>query len=271
MVKKYVIAWFIFFSLIAVVGCNRDSNMSSTSKKMETRTGESLTPLVNRPNSNQTNTITRASYIRQQKTKNGKVIYTTKYPASTAVVVNKKIYLPKNYVPKNLVYPKTSFIFKKKVEKRKLREEAGVALEKMFAAAKKDKIYLSGVSGYRSYATQMAVFNRYVKRDGYENARRYSAVPGTSEHQTGLAIDVSGSNGICAAASCFANTKEAKWLDRHSANFGYIVRYPKGKEHVTGYKYEPWHLRYVGPDIAKDMKRRNLTLEEYYGIFPIIK
>lgn len=238
---------------------------------MEIRTGESITPLVNRPNSNQTNTITRASYIKQQKTKNGKMIYTTKYPASTAVVVNKKIYLPKNYVPKNLVYPKTSFIFKKKVEKRKLREEAGVALEKMFEAAKRDKIYLSGVSGYRSYATQMAVFNRYVKRDGYEKARRYSAVPGTSEHQTGLAIDVSGSNGKCAAASCFANTKEAKWLDRNSANFGYIVRYPKGKEHVTGYKYEPWHLRYVGSGIAKDMKRRNLTLEEYFGIFPIIE
>lgn len=271
MLKKLINAWFILFLLISVVGCNRDSDMSSSSKKTHNSSEESVTPLQNRANSNQKVKITKASYIKQEKTKNGKTIYTTKYPASIAVVVNKKIYLPKNYVPKNLIYPNTSFIFKEKVEKRKLRKEAAVALEKMFAAAKKDKIYLSGVSGYRSEATQTAVFNRYVKRDGYEKAITYSAIPGTSEHQTGLAIDVSGSTGKCAAASCFADTKEAKWIDRNSANFGYIVRYPKGKEHVTGYKYEPWHIRYVGPDIAKDMKKRNLTLEEYYGIFPIIK
>jgi zinc D-Ala-D-Ala carboxypeptidase len=115
------------------------------------------------------------------------------------------------------------------------------------------------------------VFNNYVKRDGYEKARTYSAIPGTSEHQTGLSIDVSGSNGYCAVSSCFAGTKEAKWLDKNSANFGYIIRYPKGKEHVTGYKYEPWHIRYVGTGIAKDMKARGLTLEEYFGIFPILK
>lgn len=271
MIKKYISVVLILISIISVGGCNKDEDMSSSSKNMQSETEKSVTPIVNKPNSNQQGTASKMSYIKKEKTQNGKVVYTTKYPASIAVVVTKKIYLPNGYVPQNLVFPQTSFIFNEKVEKRKLRKEAAVALEKMFAAAKKDKVYLSGVSGYRSYATQTSVFNRYVKRDGYEKARTYSAIPGTSEHQTGLAIDVSGSNGKCAAASCFANTKEAKWLEKNSTNFGFIIRYPKGKEHVTGYKYEPWHIRYVGTPIAQDMKKQNLTLEEYFGIFPIIK
>jgi zinc D-Ala-D-Ala carboxypeptidase len=269
MERKYVKTWYIFILLIALVGCGKDSDEFS-SKEMPNKTDPSLTPLVNVPNSNQ-NQITKASYLTQEKTPDGKVIYTTKYPASIAVIVNKNIYLPKNYAPKDLVYPNVPFLFNEKIEKRKMRKEAATALEKMFAAAKKEGIYLSGASGYRSYATQTAVFSNYVKRDGYEKARTYSAIPGTSEHQTGLSIDVSGSSGYCAISSCFANTKEAKWIEKNSANFGYIIRYPKGKEHVTGYKYEPWHIRYIGAYIAKDMKARGLTIEEYFGIFPVLK
>lgn len=268
MSKKNV--WIVLFLLIAVIGCGRDNEESSSPKRMLRKTDESLTPLVNVPNSNQ-NQITKASYLTQEKTPDGKIVNVTKYPASIAVVVNKNIYLPKGYAPKDLIFPQVSFLFKEYVAKRMIRREAALQLERMFAAAKKDGIYLSGASGYRSYATQTAVFNNYVKRDGYEKARTYSAIPGSSEHQTGLAIDVSGSNGYCAVSSCFADTKEAKWLDKNSANFGYIIRYPKGKEYVTGYKYEPWHIRYVGAGIAKDMKARNLTLEEYFGIFPILK
>jgi zinc D-Ala-D-Ala carboxypeptidase len=268
MSKKSI--WIAIFLLIAVIGCGRDNEESSSSKRMLRKTDESLTPLVNVPNSNQ-NQITKASYLTQERTPDGKIVNVTKYPASIAVVVNKNIYLPKDYAPKDLIFPQVSFLFKEYVAKRMIRREAALQLERMFAAAKKDGIFLSGASGYRSYATQTAVFNNYVKRDGYEKARTYSAIPGTSEHQTGLAIDVSGSNGYCAVSSCFADTKEAKWLDKNSANFGYIIRYPKGKEYVTGYKYEPWHIRYVGAGIAKDMKARNLTLEEYFGIFPILK
>ncbi|WP_223594656.1 M15 family metallopeptidase [Neobacillus bataviensis] len=273
MAKKWVCAWVALITSFTLMGCNRDSDQSSSPKNTENDTNQSLTPtpMNNRSHSNPNNIGTNMSYVNKTTSKDGKAIYTTKYPASLGVIVNKKIYLPKTYVPKNLVYPNTSFLFKEKIEKRKLRKEAAVALERMFAAAKKDKVYLSGVSAYRSYATQAAVFNRYVKRDGYEKARTYSAIPGTSEHQTGLSIDVSGSSGKCAAASCFATTKEAKWLDKNSANFGYIIRYPKGKEYVTGYKYEPWHIRYVGTAVAKEMKKRNLTLEEYYGVFPILK
>ena len=126
-------------------------------------------------------------------------------------------------------------------------------------------IYLSGVSAYRSYKTQKALFDYYVKRDGYAKARTYSAIPGTSEHQTGLAIDVSGSNGKCAAASCFANTKEASWLKKNCGKYGFIIRYPKGKEKITGYKYEPWHLRYVG-NISTPIQTNGITLEEYLHV-----
>lgn len=98
---------------------------------------------------------------------------------------------------------------------------------------------------------------------------RYSAVPGHSEHQTGLAIDVSGSDGKCAASDCFAGTPEADWIAQHAPEYGFIIRYPEGKEAITGYKYEPWHIRYVGVDIAKDIAAQNLTLEEYFNAVPV--
>jgi D-alanyl-D-alanine carboxypeptidase len=109
------------------------------------------------------------------------------------------------------------------------------------------------------------LFNRYVKRDGLKKAATYSARPGHSEHQTGLTMDVSGHSGTCAAEDCFADTKEALWLADHAAEHGFIVRYPKGKEAVTGYKYEPWHLRYVGVESAQEITKQKITLEEYVG------
>ena len=99
----------------------------------------------------------------------------------------------------------------------------------------------------------------------------YSAVPGHSEHETGLAIDVSGSDGKCAATDCFGDTMEAKWLAEHAAEYGFIIRYPKGKESITGYKYEPWHLRYVGVQIASEIAEQASTLEEYYNAVPVTR
>lgn len=192
-------------------------------------------------------------------------------PSSIAVLVNKQFSLPENFEPTDLVYPAVRFTFNEKIEKRMMRKEAAAALESMFAAAEQDGIYLAGVSAYRSHATQTALFNRYVKRDGEEKAKTYSAVPGHSEHETGLAIDVSASNGKCAAEDCFADTKEAKWLAKHVYEYGFIIRYPEGRDDLTGYKYEPWHLRYVGDEIARDIQERNITLEEYYDAVPVDK
>jgi zinc D-Ala-D-Ala carboxypeptidase len=184
-------------------------------------------------------------------------------PKEIAVLVNKRFRLPDGYKPDPLVEPNVPFIFAEKSEKRMLRKDAAAALEQLFAAAKAAGVSLAGVSGYRSEATQTTLFNNYVKKDGMEAALRYSAKPGTSEHQTGLAIDVSGSAGKCAAEDCFAGTKEANWLADHAAEYGYILRYLKGKESITGYQYEPWHIRYVGKDIAKAIMDKGITLEEY--------
>ncbi|MEW9698255.1 D-alanyl-D-alanine carboxypeptidase family protein [Paenibacillus sp. SI8] len=202
--------------------------------------------------------------------KNGAVQVIAK-PESLTALVNKQNSLPSDYEPTDLVYPDVPFVFSEKMEKRKMRKTAADALEKLFAGADKDGIHLAGVSAYRSYATQKSVFQRYVAKDGEEKAKTYSAVPGTSEHETGLAIDVAGSNGKCAAEDCFGGTKEAKWIEQHAAEYGFIIRYPKGKADITGYQYEPWHIRYVGTEIAKEIADKGSTLEEYFKAVPVAK
>lgn len=203
------------------------------------------------------------------KTEDGMVVIAK--PADVAVLVNKQNKLPEEYNPSDLVYPDVRFIFAEKVDKRKMRQEAATALEKMFKAAENDGAMLAGVSAYRSHSTQTTLFERYVKKDGLEKARTYSAFPGTSEHETGLAIDVTSSDGKCAADNCFANTKESAWLEKHAHEYGFIIRYLKGKEDITGYQYEPWHLRYVGKDIAAELSESGDTLEEYYHAVPVTK
>jgi zinc D-Ala-D-Ala carboxypeptidase len=186
-------------------------------------------------------------------------------PESIPVLVNKQNRLPENYNPTDLVYTDIPFISGVSNEKRKMRNVAAVAVNHLFAGAKAQGISLLGVSAYRSHATQTTLFNHYVNRDGYEKARAYSALPGTSEHETGLSIDVTGENGKCAAENCFGGTKEATWLEQHAAEYGFIIRYPQGKESITGYQYEPWHLRYVGKEIALEIMNKGITLEEYYS------
>lgn len=181
------------------------------------------------------------------------------------VVVNKKRSLPIGYVPGDLVEPQVPFSFEGPHEKRQMRKEAADALEKLFAGAQKDGIELRAVSGYRSYKRQVSIFNNNVKTKGQAYASQVSAVPGTSEHQTGLAIDVSSPSVGNALEQTFGASKEGKWLAKHAPEYGFIIRYMKGKEDVTGYVYEPWHIRYVGEDIAEDITKQGLTLEEYFG------
>ncbi|WP_068792354.1 M15 family metallopeptidase [Brevibacillus laterosporus] len=184
-------------------------------------------------------------------------------PENIQVLVNKQYKLPDSYKPQDLVYPDVPFLFQEKIEKRMMRQEAADALQQLFAGAKQEGIMLAGVSAYRSHTTQTNLFNRYVKKDGEEAAKKYSAEPGHSEHETGLAIDVSGSTGKCAAEDCFEGTPEAVWLADHAHEYGFIIRYPKGKEAITGYQYEPWHLRYVGKEAAGEIHDKGITLEEY--------
>lgn len=180
------------------------------------------------------------------------------------VIVNKQRSLPEGYEPSDLVEPNVPFSFDGPHEKRHLRKEAAEALEKLFAGAKADGIELRAVSGYRSYERQVSIYNNNVKTKGQEYTDRVSSVPGHSEHQTGLAIDVSSPSVGNALEEVFGTSKEGQWLAEHAAEYGYIIRYPKGEDDITGYVYEPWHIRYVGTDLALDVVKSGLTLEEYF-------
>ena len=137
---------------------------------------------------------------------------------------------------------------------------AKVAFLKLIAQMQKEGYAVSNnYSGFRSYATQAQLYQSYVNREGQAAADRYSARPGYSEHQTGLAFDVTGTNG-----QLVEDAGAAQWLLDHAADYGFVVRYLKGKESVTGYMHEEWHLRYVGKE-AKEIAASGLTLEEYYG------
>lgn len=187
-------------------------------------------------------------------------------PQSITVLVNRDYLLPEDYIPSDLVVPDITFSFYGTYEKSYMRQVAATALEKMFAAANEEGIRLRGVSAYRSYSRQKEIYNRNVNTKGEENANRVSAVPGSSEHQTGLTIDVSAPSVGCALEESFGESTEGKWLAKNCYNYGFIIRYPKGKEGITGYSYEPWHIRYVGKNLAKRLYKKKLTLEEYYQI-----
>jgi LAS superfamily LD-carboxypeptidase LdcB len=134
------------------------------------------------------------------------------------------------------------------------------ALDSMIAGAEKDGIKLWVESGFRSYELQTTIYTSYVSREGQKAADRYSARPGHSEHQTGLAFDMNSFD------QTFGSTPEGMWLSEHSWEYGFTMRYPKDKEDITGFMYEPWHVRYVGYEVAKALKDSGQVLEEYLGI-----
>ncbi len=157
------------------------------------------------------------------------------------LIVNKTYPLPESYAPG-------------------WETEAAGPLWEMIAAAKKDGIKLWMTSGYRSYYDQQYIYNGYVKRDGQEKADTYSARPGHSEHQTGLAYDLNDLD------HDFGDTPEGQWVAENCHKYGFILRYPKGKEEITGYMYEPWHIRYLGVEKATEVYESGLCLEEFLNI-----
>lgn len=185
-------------------------------------------------------------------------------PDTIDVVVNKNRKLPSNYRPDDLVVPKVTFAFDGIQEKSHLRSEAAIALEKLFTLAKQDGIILHAISGFRSEQYQQTVYRRNVEKQGQVQADKVSARPGHSEHQTGLTMDVSANSVNNTLETQFANTIEGNWLKNNAHRAGFIIRYLKGKEHITGYSYEPWHIRYVG-DIATEIHEKGITLEEYHN------
>ena len=136
----------------------------------------------------------------------------------------------------------------------------------MQEAAKKDSIYLTAFSTYRSYQRQEVLYSNYIARDGQKAADTYSAKPGHSEHQTGLTFDIGGRDSSAHASTRFNNTKEANWLLENAHKYGFILRYPQGKEHITGYMHESWHYRYVGTEWSTLIHESGLSLEEFTGL-----
>jgi len=187
-----------------------------------------------------------------------------KNPEEIDVLVNKSAWLPKEYIPQNLICPKVKFLLDTNPEAMLLRKEAGKAIEKLFKKAKKEKYELYAVSGYRSFERQREIFKSNLKKVG-EAANRYSARPGQSEHQTGLAVDITCESVDFLLSEEFENTKEYEWLCNNSYKYGFIIRYHKGKEDITGYDFEPWHFRYVGEKMAEELYLRKVTLEEFFS------
>lgn len=183
---------------------------------------------------------------------------------SILVLVNKDRNLPSEYIPNDLVIPKVPFPFKGDEPRKYMRVKAAEALEELFKRAKDEDISIVATSGYRSYSTQKSIFDRKARALGFVEANRTSAYPGQSEHQTGLAMDVTSSKVDFKLVQAFGETKEGIWLKENSHLFGFIIRYPKGKEDITGYIYEPWHIRYVGLEVAEYLYNNDFTFEEYF-------
>ena len=186
--------------------------------------------------------------------------------SSNLILINKNNALPVNYIPKDLEY--VNVLVDAADEKKFMRKEAARYLRKMFKDAKKTGVNLVAVSGFRSYSRQKEIYDNSLIEQGKEHTDKYIAYPGTSEHQTGLAMDISCKEVDYKLITYFERTKEGIWLKNNVQNYGFIIRYPKGYSQVTGYAYEPWHVRYIGVKHAKRMKKVSLqTLEGYVSKF----
>ena len=178
----------------------------------------------------------------------------------TLMIVNKHYKIEDNYKPDNLVTVDAEHGYPNKI-----RSDVYEEFKKMYEEAKKDNVKIFIASPYRSYSDQNVLYTYYVNTDGKKNADTYSARPGFSEHHTGLAMDLIPEYGL--DLDTFENSDGFKWMQENAYKFGFILRYPKDKEYITGYIYEPWHYRYVGTSAATTIKNEGLTFEEYYEYY----
>ena len=190
-------------------------------------------------------------------------LYSIDDPASLWVIVNKaRTYVPEDYVPDNLVVPDVPSSFEPL-----LREDTASALRELFDAAEAEGLSLKLHSSYRSYRLQHRLKAQSVERFGQEVSDARSARAGHSEHQSGLAVDLTTQSGACTLEECFGQTEEGMWLAENSWRFGFVLRYLEGATPITGYVYEPWHFRYVGLELAQEIWNQGYpTLEEFFSL-----
>lgn len=199
---------------------------------------------------------------RIESTGNFRDITNKNNSSQNLILVNKSNSLSRNYQPDDLVIPNIRFDNIADDMVQYVRYDAAIALEELFQSAESQGINLIAVSGYRSYSYQDNVYRNEVNTVGRIEADKYVAKAGESEHQTGLSMDIL-SDEYLSLDDGFENTIAFSWLEDNMSNFGFILRFPKGKEDITGYSYEPWHIRYVGISAATEIMEEGLTLEEY--------
>ncbi|UOQ86640.1 M15 family metallopeptidase [Gracilibacillus salinarum] len=265
--RKYIILLLLIAFVTVVSGCQQEQYSAENTDKSTINTEHKSEPvsLMEEEDNEQEND---SSSEEDNEADNQDALEVVDNPTSVSIVVNKQRKLPDGYEPPDLVEADVSYYAPEGDPKRLIREEAAGALESLFAAAKQEGLELVAVSGYRSYQRQKVIYENNVATNGQEHADKFSARPGTSEHQTGLAMDVASAALVSVLEQSFIETDEGQWLEDHAHEYGFIIRYPEGKEDITGYSYEPWHLRYVGKDIASDIYQAQSTLEEHFGLLP---
>lgn len=182
------------------------------------------------------------------------------YKNTNYIIANKYYYLGKDYVPNNLEKIDSKYSINNGI----LVHDAKVEFEQMAKQAQKEGYTIRAISTYRSYDYQNRLYNNYIEKDGKQSADRYSARPGFSEHQTGLAVDV---DNIKETYTNFGKTKEFIWMQENAYKYGFILRYTKETEFITGYLNEEWHYRYVGTNISTYIHNNPMTYEEYFARF----
>jgi len=185
-------------------------------------------------------------------------------PGGQLILVNKTTPIDLAYAPTDLVLPPVAYRTDKSQEEVMVRAALVEPLTKLFADARAAGSELMIGSAYRSSKLQETYFNSYTSAHGSAEAELYSAHPGTSEHQLGLAVDLTTTDRNCYLVECFADTSAGRWLAANAHHYGFILRYPKGKTSITGYNFEPWHFRYVGITIATAIYESGLTYEEAF-------
>lgn len=180
-----------------------------------------------------------------------------------SALINKTHKLPEGYVPTDLQVPDIPARTYTH-ENKQMRKKPAESLEKLFEDAAKEGINLFIISGFRSYDLQKSIYDSSVSSIGLEETQKLIAIPGSSEHQSGLSVDISCESENFDLNESLGDKPEGIWLAENAHKYGFIIRYPKGKEHITKISYEPWHLRYVGIEISKEIYEKKICLEEYF-------
>lgn len=249
MKKLFIIITLLIFTSIGLFLYIKNSNSNKNTKSITSQTEDKK-----ETGSEESNSFDSSKYSLTD-------------PESLWVIVNKHRAISEDFVPE-LTVPDVKLRLNPNEEQMNINSLTAPAVKDLFLGASKDGITLVFGSGYRSGKLQSKFYADYVAKDGASQADTYSARPGHSEHQTGFSADIVSSNSKCNMQDCWSDTTEGKWLADNSFKYGFIIRYPKDKESITGYQYEPWHIRYVGVDLALQIHNSNKTLEEFFNLEP---